>query len=99
MQTYDPSKVKLMFGGIEWYPSEVDDFVEIKIPNITTTDMATYAKDHPDYAEDLVRVDVREVKDDKGNSFNVSFTLKKGNPQLEEILALDPYDTTTIKAK
>ncbi len=99
MQTYDPSKVKLSYQGVEWYPSEVEDFVEVRLPNITTTDMATYAKGHPDYAEGLVRVDVREVFDDKGNSFNASFKLKKGSPYLEEILALDPYDTTTIKAK
>jgi Holliday junction resolvase-like predicted endonuclease len=99
MQTYDPSKVEVKFGNIGWVVVGESSVIEEKLPNITTTDMATYAKDHPEYAEDLVRVDVREVKDDKGNSFNVSFTLKKGNPQLEEILTLDPYDTTKIKAK
>jgi hypothetical protein len=94
VQTYDPSKVAVKFGDIEWTGFAESD---IKLPNITTTDMATYAKDHPNYAEDLVRVDVSEVFDDKGNSFNVSFKLKKGHPLLERILSLDPHDTTTIK--
>jgi hypothetical protein len=97
MESYDPSKVKVSFGGIEW--TGESELAEIKFPNITTTDMNTYPKDHPDYAEDIVRVDVREIRDDVGNILSASFKLKKGNPYLEEILALDPYDTTSIKSK
>ena len=103
MESYNPDNVRVSFGDLTYIVGEsgasLNGEIMIKLPNIVPIDLSNYPKEHPDYAEDLVRVDIREVKDDKGNSYNVSFKLKKGSPYLEEILTLDPYDTTTIKAK
>lgn len=99
MQTYKPEDVSLSFGGRTWKGHSIEDLVEVEIPNITITDMSTYAKDHPDYSENLVRVDVRKIYDNEGNSYNASFKVVKGSETHNQIAALDPFDCTTLTAK
>lgn len=99
MQTYKPEEVSLSFKGLTWKGHTVEDFAEVKIPNITITDMSTYAKDHPDYSDNLVRVDVRKIYDNEGNAYNGSFKVLKGSKTHNQIAALDPFDCTTLTAK
>jgi hypothetical protein len=96
MKSYDPNECRVTVNDIEM---SVEDIFELRPPNIKITPMSMFPEDHPDYDVELTQVYIRSVFDSKGATHGISFKLRNDSSHLQEILALDPYDKTTITIK
>jgi hypothetical protein len=100
MKSYDPNECRVTVNDIEIEIEEVAaDIFENYLLNIKITPMSIYPEDHPDYNANLTQVDVIGVSDGKGATHRISFRLRNDSSYLQEILALVPYDKTTITIK
>lgn len=83
MQSYDPSQVKLMFGGREWYGC--NDYTEVEKPWYRVLSPSEVGK--IPHVEGATRIDMCVA-----NNVWTTVNLYNTSPSLGYILSLDPYD-------